>query len=68
MKRAFLQPAQGGLVRHPGSRRPLEAEGEEVELTSYWRRRLRRGDVVQIGEARVVAPAVKPAPPKKSKG
>ena len=45
---AFLKPTPGGLVRHPESRRPLAEDGEEVELTRYWRRRLRAGDVEQV--------------------
>jgi hypothetical protein len=49
MTRAHLQPAPGGLVRHPRTRRPLAAEGEEVTLDSFWRRRLRRGDVIMVG-------------------
>ena len=38
-------PSQPMLVRRP-DRVPLRAEGEEVEETNFWHRRLRDGDVV----------------------
>lgn len=58
--RATLKPARPDLiVRHPGARgRPLAPEGEEVELSTHWRRRLRVGDVV------IVTPAKGKANPK----
>lgn len=41
----FLKPAKPELkVRKPAGEY-LAAEGESLELTSYWRRRLRDGDV-----------------------
>ncbi len=44
--RAFIKPAQPGtLVRKPINGY-LAADGEEVTLDSYWRRRLADGDVV----------------------
>jgi len=42
-----VRPAPGLLVRDPAQpRAPLPPEGREVPDTAYWRRRLRRGDVV----------------------
>lgn len=43
-----LKPAEGRLVRHPGDdKRPLDPQGEVVEMNSYWRRKLKAGDVVE---------------------
>ena len=36
------------IVRHPNNMRLLKAEGEEVEHTSYWERRIKDGDVVIV--------------------
>jgi hypothetical protein len=54
----FVKPAPFGegdphevktprIVRHPSHKRPLAAGGEEVPENSYWRRRLRDGDVLE---------------------
>ena len=49
MARMKLQPADGLKVRKPVAPFPhLAAGGEEVELDTYWRRRLRAGDVVEV--------------------
>ncbi len=49
MARIRLRPAVGLKVRKPAAPFPhLAAGGEEVELDTYWRRRLRAGDVVEI--------------------
>lgn len=54
----FLKPAAGRLVRHPGDdKRPLAQDGVLVEITSYWRRKLNAGDVVQVEK-----PIAEPAP------
>ncbi|MEM7308902.1 MAG: DUF2635 domain-containing protein [Planctomycetota bacterium] len=56
-----LRPGSKGLVvRVPGRQSPLAAAGEEVALDTYWRRRLRAGDVVEVGERR--APNAKRKP------
>ena len=44
-----LKPKEGYIVRDPQSHRPLSAEGEEKPRTQYWLRRLRDGDVVEVG-------------------
>ncbi len=47
MKQLFVKPARNGLiVRDPQTGKPLSAEGEQKPDTTYWRRRLRDGDVV----------------------
>jgi len=43
-----LKPAKGLLVAVPGESRNLNEQGETVTLTTYWRRRLADGDVVEI--------------------
>lgn len=47
-ERKTLKPAEGRLVRHPGSYKPLAADGEPVEMNSYWHRKLRAGDVLDV--------------------
>ncbi len=48
MTRVTIKPLPGCIVRHPISKLPLRAEGEEVTLTTFWSRRLRAGDVVKV--------------------
>lgn len=55
--RITVKPADGRLVRHPGSYKPLAADGETVEKSTYWTRKLRAGDVVEVEQG---APAQKP--------
>ncbi len=42
---AKVTPKEGRTVKHPASRRALLEKGERVELSTYWRRRERDGDV-----------------------
>ena len=43
-----LKPAvPGTVVRDPLTREPLPPDGAEVQMTTYWLRRLAQGDVVQ---------------------
>lgn len=46
MNRIYVRPAPGLQVRDPLSRQPLPDEGQLVEETSFWVRRLADGDVV----------------------
>lgn len=55
--RIHLKPAEGRLVRHPGTYKPLAADGEAVEKNSYWLRKLKAGDVVHVKQGE---PAQKP--------
>ena len=53
MEKLKIKPAKPGLlVRSPSSGRPLPANGAEVHSNSYWRRRLRQGDVVVVKAAK----------------
>lgn len=45
-----LKPAGKNLVRNPDTNGHLEVQGEPIALTSYWRRRIKDGDVKQIDE------------------
>lgn len=56
----ILKPAGEANVRHPGGKH-LKRDGERVEMTSYWLRRLAAGEVVEVA-------AAKPAAPKKTGG
>jgi hypothetical protein len=54
-----LKPTPRGeetlTVLHPDTYRPLATEGEAVEFTSYWVRRMLDGDVVEVGESETPA-------------
>lgn len=44
----FLKPKEGLLVPNPENKfKPLSAEGETIELSRYWKRRLKDKDVVK---------------------
>lgn len=44
---AFLIPKPGLVVRDPDTLQALPADGAEIQLTSYWHRRIKAGDVTQ---------------------
>lgn len=46
----LVKPKSGLLVRDPHTKRPLPAEGAEVQPTTWWVRRLANGDVVPVVE------------------
>lgn len=51
MATVFLKPKdEQTKVRYPVVGGYLPAAGVDVELTSYWRRRCRNGDVIQLDE------------------
>ncbi len=52
----FLIPRPGYIVRDPETKKPLPADGIEVERSSYWVRRIQAGDV-----SVVVVPKPRPA-------
>lgn len=52
-----LKPAEGRAVRDPVKRTLLPADGAEVTLDAFWRRRLRDGDVVEVTAAETITPA-----------
>lgn len=54
MSRVWVRPLEGQIMRDPDTRAPLPAEGAEVELTTYWRRALVRGDVVRCEPPRAL--------------
>lgn len=44
-----VKPSREGLkVLVPGTKQALPPEGAEVPRTTYWMRRLRSGDVVEV--------------------
>lgn len=45
MTTAYLIPKAGLRMRDPQTLQLLPAEGETLQLTSYWRRRINDGDV-----------------------
>lgn len=55
-EKIFLVPRAGYIVRDPETKKPLPAEGMEVERSSYWIRRIQAGDV-----SVVVVPKPRPA-------
>ena len=52
METRTLKPADGMRVRFPGTGRILAEAGEEVEMNTYWTRRLQDGDVVDVPPAK----------------
>lgn len=47
-RRITIQAVEGLVVLEPTTRQPIGAEPVEVELTTYWRRRIAEGAVVVI--------------------
>lgn len=70
MTRSWLRPAvrDGQALKVPRPERGdyLPADGDDIELSVYWRRRLRDGDVTR-GEAPKPA-AAQPKPKKEGSG
>lgn len=52
----FLKPKDGLKVPRPDSGRALNPEGELLEHSTYWRRRLADGDVTEV-EGKIIAEA-----------
>lgn len=61
----FVVPAAGLTVLDPDTRKPLDAAGGYVPRTTYWLRRVREGDVVEMA-AEPGKPGVKPVAAKAS--
>lgn len=56
MKSLHLKPVEGLKVIKPGTKTPLAKEGEIVDDSSYWRRRLNAGEVVIVEEQKKEQP------------
>lgn len=53
MSKIILKPSKEGLkVHNPKTGRDLKKDGELVDLTIYWRRMIKCGDVIQIEETK----------------
>lgn len=62
MNTKTLRPNAGRHVVNPETGHALAENGERVELTTYWRRRLSDGDVVEVTPpARPARSAPRPA-------
>lgn len=48
--RALVTPVAGRIVRIPGSYKQLAAEGQPMEIDSYWIRKQKAGDVTIADE------------------
>ena len=46
-RKQFMKPRDGLVVRDPLTMKPLPPDGVDLELTPYWRRRERDGDIVK---------------------
>ncbi|MBR2117671.1 MAG: DUF2635 domain-containing protein [Afipia sp.] len=58
MSNLFLKPSKDGegkpvLVRDPIDMKPLDSGGEWKEASTYWRRRIRDGDVLDATAEKV---------------
>lgn len=54
--RIFVKPKEGSKIPRPESGRMLKPEGEEVDQSTYWRRRAADGDVTVTEVAQAAAP------------
>jgi len=45
-----LKPTSGHRVLKPGTKTPLAPEGEVVDDSTYWKRRLASGEVEEVKE------------------
>ena len=61
MTKVMLKPAAGKLVRDPVTRKHLAEEGELKPKNTYWRRRLRDGDVVEVSTPKTAKASKKDA-------
>ncbi|MHC4712011.1 MAG: DUF2635 domain-containing protein [Planctomycetota bacterium] len=48
MPRLFLVPVKGRNAPNPDTGRPLASDGEYVEASQYWRRRVLAGDAEEL--------------------
>lgn len=46
--KVFIKPAPGLKIRDPETKIQLPEEGAQVEKSSFWSRRIKAGDVVQV--------------------
>lgn len=46
--KVFLKPKEGLKIPRPDNGRVLKAEGEIVEHSTFWRRRISDGDVIEV--------------------
>jgi hypothetical protein len=61
MQTLHLKPAEGFTILNPDNNyRPLRAEGEIVPASTYWRRRLAEGGVVEVTESEPAPPPARP--------
>lgn len=51
MERVFVKPKEGLLVRDEKTKQILPIEGKVVEMSTYWVRRLKDGDVELVKNA-----------------
>lgn len=58
----FLKPSKGLKVPRPEDGRFLEEGGEWVEQSSYWKRRVKDGDVSEVKDAPKPQEDAQPAP------
>lgn len=66
MNQMTLKAVLDRRVINPATGRVLATDGERAQLTSYWRRRLQDGDVVEVSPPPVATPpaTTRPAEPR----
>lgn len=57
MERIFIKPAEGRLVRDPLNKTYLPADGADVAVSTYWLRRLKSGEVLEVKPPVKIAPS-----------
>lgn len=59
-----VRPARSNyIIRDPLTRVPLPHGGKNVPNNSFWRRRIKAGDVIEVKDLPPVAPPPPPPPP-----
>lgn len=62
MAKVKLKPKLGLTVRHPKTYKPLDKDGEVVEMNAYWKRRLKDRDVTEMRMADEATTEIKVSP------
>jgi hypothetical protein len=66
MSKLHVKPAvPGAVIRDPRTMRALPAEGGRVPDNTFWRRRLNKGEIVELPEPKAT-PQHRPVAPRKT--
>lgn len=63
-----IKPAEGLIIRDPKNMKLVPSEGIEVEINSFWQRRLNDGDMLLVQEKKQAPKVEEPKVEKKKIG